>query len=50
MTQLTFGVFDDFGVIAFHDGDARVGGSQVDSDDSKSKVSSSRSTYVAKAL
>jgi hypothetical protein len=30
---LTFCVLDDLGVVAFHDGHARVGGAEVDSDD-----------------
>src|SRR5262249_15386391 len=28
-----FGVFDDFGGLAFHDGNARVGGAEVDAND-----------------
>lgn len=31
--RLTFGVFDDLGVVALHDGDAGVGGAKIDSDD-----------------
>ena len=30
---LTFSIFDDFGVVSFHDGDAGVGGSQINSND-----------------
>ncbi len=38
----TFRVFDDFWFAAFHDGDARVGGAQVDADDLGHDVISSR--------
>eukprot|EP00825_Cyclidium_porcatum_P020561 TRINITY_DN2324_c0_g1_i1.p1 TRINITY_DN2324_c0_g1~~TRINITY_DN2324_c0_g1_i1.p1 ORF type:complete len:178 (-),score=25.16 TRINITY_DN2324_c0_g1_i1:167-700(-) len=35
----TFGVFNHFGHIAFHDGHAAVGGAQIDTDDSSHDVS-----------
>ena len=49
LTQLTFGVLNDLGVVALHDGNARVGSSQVDSDDSK-ESQWAIPTYDEKAL
>jgi hypothetical protein len=40
----TFGVLDDFGVVAFHDGDAGVGGAEIDSDDAVGKDQSRKVT------
>src|SRR5262249_10519597 len=31
--ERTFGIDDQFGFAAFHDGDARIGGAQIDPDD-----------------
>jgi hypothetical protein len=30
---LTLSIFDDLRVVSFHDGNARVGGSEIDTDD-----------------
>ena len=49
-----FAVFDDLGVVAFHDGHARIGGAQVNADDSSHVVlqwgSVSKSCQVQKLM
>lgn len=47
---LTFGIFDDSGVVSFHDCNARVGGAQIDTNDARENrlVGSSVNTYPPK--
>ena len=46
-----FGVLDDFGILAFHDGDARIRGAEVDADDlahgSSSQIAAGRPGRLA---
>jgi len=35
---LTFGVFDDLGASGFHHGDARVGSSEINTDDAEEEL------------
>jgi hypothetical protein len=34
-TKVTFSVFNDFRIVSFHYGDTRVGGAQINADNSK---------------